>query len=77
MPSPKLTGSGGDGNEATIATVQMGAGAIVVVVVVVVVSYKYARARAFVGFEALALSVLLNAIAHHRWLTKSTGNMKC
>ena len=75
MPSPKLTGSGGDRNEATIATVRMDAGAIFVVVIVV--SYKYARARAFVGFEALALSVLLNAIAHHRWLTKSTGNMKC
>ena len=74
MPSPKLTGSGGDGNEATIATVQMGAGAIFVVVVV---SYKYARARACVGFEALTLFVLLNANAHHRWLTKSTGNMKC
>ena len=76
MPSPELKGSGGDGNEATIATVQMGAGAIVVVVVVVV-SYKYARARAFVGFEALTLFVLLNTIAHHRWLIKSTGNMEC
>ena len=75
MPSPKLTGSGGDRNEATIATVRMDAGAIFVVVIVV--SYKYARARAFVGFEGLTLFVLLNGIAHHRWLTKSTGNMKC
>ena len=77
MPSPKLTGSGGDRNEATIATVRMDAGAIFVVVIVV--SYKYARARAFVGFEGLTLFVLLqpSCIAHHRWLTKSTGNMKC
>ena len=72
MASLKLTGSGGDRNEATIAT--MGAGPIFVVVVV---SYKYARVRAFVGFECLTLCVLLNVIAHHRWLTKSTGNMKC
>ena len=74
MPSPKLTGSGGDRNEATIATVQTDSGATFFLIVV---SFKYARARAFVGFKGLTLFVLLNGIAHHRWLTKSTGNMKC